>query len=110
VERSLNEPIVIKSMTDDSDETAVNESELSSPMNSLEPSLMKDGFEAVKMVSLLKIPDLLSVADLSTGFCLRERMIAAESCWFLAQVSPKLFAALYFGFSDRCIPDLIDAS
>jgi hypothetical protein len=95
-------------MTDDSDETAINDSDLASSMNSLEPSLVKDGFEAVKMVSLFKIPDLLAVADHSTGFCLRERMIAAESCWFLAQVSPNLSAVSYFVFSKLCGP--VDAS
>lgn len=44
-------------------------------------------FEAMKISSLLRLPTAITFADASSCFALTERIVAGESCWFVAMVS-----------------------
>eukprot|EP01034_Spumella_vulgaris_P021596 gene21596-27634_t len=43
-------------------------------------------YEAVKMATLLRLPAVITFADPTTCFALNERIVAAESCWFVAMI------------------------
>ena len=43
-------------------------------------------FEAMKISSLLRLPAVVTFGDSATCFALNERIVAAESCWFVAMV------------------------
>ncbi len=43
-------------------------------------------FEAMKMSSLLRLPTVITFADPTSCFALNERIVAAESSWFVAMV------------------------
>lgn len=46
----------------------------------------KKNFEAVKITSLLTVPLVIEEADAPSFFALTERIVAAESCFYLSQV------------------------
>ena len=46
--------------------------------------------EAVKLSSLLAVPDVVSAGDFSNMYALYERIVAAESCFFVAKVRQML--------------------
>ncbi len=48
------------------------------------PAPVAQQFEAMKISSLLRLP---AVVTFSSCFALNERVVAAESCWFVAMVS-----------------------
>jgi hypothetical protein len=43
-------------------------------------------FEAMKMSALLRLPAVITFADPTSCFALNERIVAAESSWFVAMV------------------------
>jgi hypothetical protein len=55
----------------------------SSPISNASPA------EAVKLSSLLAVPDIVSAGDFSNMYALYERIVAAESCFFVAKVPEK---------------------
>jgi hypothetical protein len=88
LERTFGEVIYVpKEKSKQSDSTAIN-IEISDHLNGNSPGVSSTqyAYDPVKVSSLLKIPSFLSEADISTCYSLNERIVAAESCWFVAQV------------------------
>ena len=50
----------------------------------------------VKLASLLTVPEVVTAGDFANMYSLNERIVAAESCWFVAKVSKyQSFLELY---------------
>lgn len=82
VEKALGESVLMKSHYDD-DVDSMEASE-NNHQTGIEGG---NRLEPVKFQSLLSVPGCVQSASVNSFFALKERMVAAESCHFVAQVS-----------------------